>query len=111
MPRSRIGTAAFQAHSHQAKCTQRAQPKSGAGLSTRPRSQSLRRWGGDFTGWGGRGGGLSQAYATYSLCPHASQYLDVCRSRRGLRASLTERKRDVDTLALTDSQFVHADDQ
>src|SRR3954465_6340553 len=36
IPMTRIGTAAFHAHSHHAKCTQPRPTKSGAGRSTRP---------------------------------------------------------------------------
>jgi hypothetical protein len=52
MPRSRIGTAAFHAHSHQAACAHPRPPSNAAGGRLVPRSQSFHRWGGGFTGWG-----------------------------------------------------------
>ena len=93
----RIGTAAFHASSHQAMCAQPRVPKSAAGPSTR-REFSV-------TASMGRlhrlalSGGLSGVYAPRIHCRHASQYLRACRSRSGLRASLTEHKRDVDMLS------------
>jgi hypothetical protein len=95
MPTSRIGTTAFHANSHQAKCTQPRRPKGVAGRSARP--------GVSVTASMVGGGGLSQVYTPRIHCPHASRYLGVCRSRRGFRASLTERERDVDTPWLRDT--------